>query len=88
MAQQNFTVTPIQYLRINEVIKICGLPKSSFYEKVKLGLMPPAVSLGQRAVAWVNFEIDAVNKALLAGATEDEIKALVVKLVEQRQQAA
>lgn len=88
MAQQNFTTTPIQYLRINEVIKICGLPKSSFYEKVKLGLMPPPISLGLRAVAWVNFEIDAVNKALLAGATKDEIKALVVKLVEQRQQAA
>ncbi len=88
MAQYNNITTPLTYLRISEVIKLCGLPKSSFYEKVKLGLMPPPISLGERSVAWVNFEIEAVNRALLAGASSQEIKVLIVKLVEQRQQAA
>ncbi|XPF93849.1 helix-turn-helix transcriptional regulator [Colwellia sp. RE-S-Sl-9] len=88
MVQYNNITTPLIYLRIGEVTKLCGLPKSSFYEKVKLGLMPPPISLGERSVAWVNFEIEAVNRALLAGVSAQEIKALVMKLVEQRQQAA
>ncbi len=83
MVQHNNTPI-LKYLRIKEVTNLCGLPKSSFYEKIKQGLMPPPISLGERAVAWVDFEIDAVNRALLAGASKEDIKALVLNLVEQR----
>lgn len=46
--------------------------------------MTPPVSLGGRSVAWPEDEIIAINNALIAGKTKDEIKELVKKLIADR----
>jgi prophage regulatory protein len=76
---------PLRILRINEVLQRQGLPKSTFYEKVKMRLMTSPVSLGARSVGWPEYEVDEINKALIGGANADQIKTLVIKLTEQRQ---
>jgi prophage regulatory protein len=38
--------------------------------------------------AWPDHEIDAINKAHIAGQTDDEIRALVARLVIARKGAA
>ena len=78
---------PLRILRINEVLQRQGLPKSTFYEKVKNQLMTAPVSLGARSVGWPEHEVNEINKAVIAGANVDQIKQLVCELTEQRQLA-
>jgi prophage regulatory protein len=65
-------------------LKALGFGATAFYEKVKKGLLPPPFKLGQRACALMDTEITAINRARAAGDSDDEIRALVVKLVEDR----
>jgi len=46
-----------QLLRLNEVLKIIPVSKSSWYQKVKDGIYPKPVKLGARTVAWKKSEI-------------------------------
>ena len=65
-------------------LKALGFGATAFYEKVKEGLLPPPFKLGQRACALMDTEIAAINKARAAEVSDDEIRALVAKLVENR----
>lgn len=56
--------------------------KTTFYNHIKFGIIPPCINLGGRSVAWIKHEIDAVINARIAGQTDNEIKMLV----EQRKQ--
>lgn len=47
--------------------------------------MTPPVNLGQRAVGWPEHEVEEVTKALISGASAEQIKQLVVELTAKRQ---
>lgn len=51
---------------------------------VKGGLLTCPVQIGPRSVGWPDFEIDAINAARIAGHSDQQIKALVVRLHAQR----
>lgn len=61
-----------------------GLSRSGVYAYVDKGLLPKAVKIGERASAWPESEIAAVNAARIAGKSEDEIRELVAELERQR----
>ncbi|HBK3325498.1 TPA: AlpA family transcriptional regulator [Vibrio parahaemolyticus] len=44
-------------IRLNEVMAITGLSRSSIYRYIDEGRFPEAVSIGSRTVAWVDREI-------------------------------
>jgi len=46
-------------LRLPAVIARTGLSRSTIYSKVKKGEFPPPVNLGERAVGWLDSEIDS-----------------------------
>jgi prophage regulatory protein len=77
--------SPLQIIRISEAAKLCGLAKSSFYDRVKNGLLPPSIGLGGRAKGYVASEINTVLKAIISGKTEPEIQKLVAELTQKRQ---
>jgi prophage regulatory protein len=54
---------------------------------VQRGLLPKAVKISERASAWPSDEIDAINRARIAGKSEDEIRQLVTDLERQRCEA-
>lgn len=83
MNEQQFK--PLNIIRLFEVAKRFGLAKSSTYDRVSRGLIVPPISLGGRARGYIESEINAVLKAMIAGKTEAEIKSLVLELVAQRQ---
>ncbi|MDD3529963.1 MAG: transcriptional regulator [Gallionellaceae bacterium] len=64
-----------------------GEPVSSFYEKIKKGLIVPGIPIGARAVAFPRHEIQALAAARIAGKTDDEIRDLVKQLVADRAKA-
>jgi prophage regulatory protein len=49
----------IKILRLPEVISRVGLKRASIYQHISAGSFPKPVSLGLRAVGWLEHEIDA-----------------------------
>jgi len=47
----------MRFLRLKEVIELTGLSRSTIYKYIEEGVFPRSVSLGGRAVAWVDQEI-------------------------------
>ena len=48
----------MKMLRLPEVINRTGLSRSSIYLKISKGIFPAPISLGERAVGWIEFEIN------------------------------
>ena len=65
-----------------------GISRSTVYLRIRQGLMPPPVKLGERCSAWPNYEISAINAARIAQKSNDEIRELVAQLQRQRMTAA
>lgn len=76
---------PLRIMRRPEVLTQTGLSKSTLQLRINNGLFCPPVSLGNRAVGFISSEINAVLNALFAEKSNDEIRVLVLSLIEQRQ---
>jgi prophage regulatory protein len=81
-------MSAIRILRKTEVTQITGLSNTTIYERKKAGLFPTSISLGGRAVGYLNHEVAALLAALAANYTDEEIKQLVKLMLEQRKQNA
>lgn len=55
------------FLRLPEVMHLCGLSRSTIYELIRKGEFPPQVSLGGKNVAWLHSEITAWMAGRIAG---------------------
>lgn len=53
---------------------------ASIYNAIKAGLFTRGVPIGARSVGWPDTEVQAINRARIAGKTDAEIMALVDKL--------
>ncbi len=53
---------------------------ASVYNLIREGLWTKPVPIGQRSVGWPSEEVDTLNKARIAGLSDDEIRNLVQKL--------
>jgi prophage regulatory protein len=75
-------------LRLPAVLRERGRSRSAHYMDIQQGLFTPPVPIGARAVGWPADELAMLNAARIAGKTNDEIRALVVKLEAARKVAA
>jgi len=48
----------MRFIKLKEVMERTGLGRSSVYKQMSEGTFPKNVSLGDRAVAWVESEIE------------------------------
>lgn len=46
-------------LRIKDVCKKTGLPRSTIYARIKQGTFPPQLKLGVRASGWRESDLDS-----------------------------
>jgi len=76
------------FLRLKKVMDAMGISRSTVYLRIRQGLMPPPVKIGERCSAWPNYEITAINAARLAQKSDSEIRELVAQLRRQRMTAA
>ena len=70
--------------RLPAVKSESGLSRSTIYLRIDQGLWTKPISLGARAVGWPSREVEAINAARIAGKSDQEIRALVVKLETDR----
>ena len=48
----------VRFLRLPEVLARTGLSRSTIYVRLEQGRFPKPVSLGARAVGWIEAEVD------------------------------
>lgn len=70
--------------RLPNVLHATGYQRTTFYNRIKKGLWPRPVSLGERAVGWPASECEAMIVALIAGKSDEDTKALVAALESAR----
>ena len=78
----------LQLIRRPEKLLLTGRSKSSNYNDEKQGLCVPPIPIGDRAVAYVKHEVEAVIQARISGKSKGEIRELVANLIAQRKQTA
>ena len=70
-------------------IKFCknhaGYPSTaSIYNRIRDGLWTKPVPIGPRSVGWPSDEVEAINNYRIAGASDEQIRELVVRLHAKR----
>jgi prophage regulatory protein len=64
-------------LRLPEVIKKTGLGRTNLYHMTKNGEFPASVSLGAKAMGWIEAEIDTwIEKRMAARQSSPEASTL------------
>lgn len=53
-------------LRKHEVLRMTGLSNSTFYNRIKEGILPQGVPMGPRLKGWPASEIDAYIQSCIA----------------------
>ncbi len=56
----------MQFMRLKEVMQQTGKSRSRLYDEVKKGEFPRPVKIGKHAVAWLEDEITAWQRARIA----------------------
>lgn len=75
----------MQILRMPAVKATTGVKShATIYTAIQEGTFTQPVQIGQRAVGWPDTEVQAICTARVAGATSDQLKALVNQLHEKR----
>jgi prophage regulatory protein len=74
-------------LRRPEVLEITGWSKSTLYNRIESHQFVKSISLGERSIGFISYEVDAVIKAMFEEQTPQQIKQLVSELIKQRKTA-
>jgi prophage regulatory protein len=77
-----------QLIRRAQVLALTARSKSSLHLDEKAQLICPPISIGDRAVAYIKSEVEAIIQARIEGQTPEQIKTLVASLIKQRIKAA
>jgi prophage regulatory protein len=78
------TINKPQLIRRPEVLNLTARSKSALQLDEKAGLFCPPISIGDRAVAYIQHEVEAVIQARIEGQTTEQIKTLVQELIANR----
>lgn len=47
----------VRFIKLKEVVAMCGKSRSSIYDAIKKGEFPAPVKVGGRASAWIKSEV-------------------------------
>lgn len=75
-------------VRIGHAFRRLGVGRSAGYEQQARGLIPRCIKLGERAAALLESEIETINTARAAGASDADLKKIVDRLHARRKAAA
>ena len=78
---------PIEFVRLPHTLQQLAIGRTALYERISRGTFPPPVKLGPKLAAWPQYELDEIVNAWLRSASEDELREIVVRLVELRKQS-
>lgn len=76
-------MTPIKLLSLPQVQTRTDSCKAMLYQYVREGLFPPPTKVGRKSV-WPEHEVEAIVTARVGGASDDQVRSLVAKLIADR----
>ena len=76
--------TNVTLLRTKAVLVRRGRSRSSHYKDISDGLFVPPISIGDRAVATPDYEVDAIISAQIEGKSKEDLRMLVKDLISSR----
>jgi prophage regulatory protein len=71
-------------LKTPDTCAATGMKRPTLYEHMAKGLFPRPVKIAAKLAVWPQDEVAQINAARVRGATDDEIRALVIELTEAR----
>ncbi len=71
-------------LRDTEVGARLGMARSTTWDCVRDGTLPPPIRRGVKWSRWPSAEVERIEAAIVAGATDDGLRQLVRELTEAR----
>ena len=74
----------LQIERKSEVLQRIGLSRSTLHSKIQKGLWCPPISLGARAIGFLEHETDELIAAHINGYSPEQLRELVKSLVAER----
>ena len=77
-------ISPINLLRLPDVIKRMGVSKATIYNMINEGTFPTPVKMGARTSVFPEHEVVKLQKAIIAGANNEEVKKIVMDMHEMR----
>ncbi|HLF97642.1 MAG TPA: AlpA family phage regulatory protein [Methylococcaceae bacterium] len=75
-------------LRKPAVLAARGKSNSQLYRDIQSGLFTKPVEIGPNSSAWPSYEVEAINRAVIAGKSDEEIRKLVSELHLKRKEGA
>jgi prophage regulatory protein len=73
-----------QLIRRPDVLILTVRSKSALQLDEKAGLFCPPISIGERAVAYIKHEVEAIVQARIESKTPEQIKTVVKELIANR----
>lgn len=64
----------MRLIRLKEVMNLTGLGRSSIYKLMKEGQFPLSISLGERAVAWQDCDINEWVQSKINSSNDSEME--------------
>lgn len=81
----NITTSEEAIDRERVTVERSGYSRSGMWLRIQQGLFPRPIRIpGTKRNGWPRSETQAVIRATIAGATDDEIRALVAEMVSRR----
>lgn len=71
-------------MRRKQAVKEWGMSISQSYVQEGKGLIPEFISIGARSKAIPVREVEIINAARISGKSDDEIRAIIIMLLEDR----
>ena len=71
-------------IRKSEVLDTLGISKSTLFNRINDGVLPPSISLGGRAVGWLESEIQIILHAFASSRSKNELRSLVQHIIASR----
>lgn len=68
-----------------QLVKILGISRSAFYEKMKHGLWPKPIKIAPRANRWFQHEVEEMIRLMATGASDEQIRRKVEDIHEARE---
>lgn len=67
-----------------ETGRVLGMARSTVWDRVRDGTLPEPIRRGPKWSRWPSSEVDRLEAAIVAGSSDDELRALVRGLTEAR----
>jgi prophage regulatory protein len=71
MPTTNVLPDELRFIKLREVLAICGKSRSSVYAGVKRGTFPAPVKLSERSSAWIKSEVVQWAQACIHSSRQD-----------------